>query len=117
MKLREGAGVNIVDANCVGRHEIRIKFDDGHVDNVDFGPFLCLSRQPVVRKYLDAAKFKKFTIRDGNLVWGDYDMCFPIEDLYEGDIVGDRELRALHAVAESQAGYGKKCRSHGSHGK
>jgi len=39
----------------------------------------------------------------GNLVWGDYDMCFPIEDLYAGRLVGS----ALLAVAEAPYRYGK----------
>lgn len=29
---------------------------------------------------------KKFKIEFGDLVWGNYEMCFPIWDLYEGNI-------------------------------
>jgi hypothetical protein len=31
-------------------------------------------------------EFKKFKIIDGNLMWNDYEMIFPLEDLYEGKI-------------------------------
>ena len=32
------------------------------------------------------AKFKNYEIVDGNLNWNDYDLIFPIEDLYEGKL-------------------------------
>lgn len=39
-------------------------------------------------KYLDPKKFKKFTIENGNLVWGkNWDLIFPIELLYAGKVV------------------------------
>ena len=44
------------------------------------------SLHPSIRKYLDEARFKLFDIIDGNLNWNDYDMIFPVEDLYEGKI-------------------------------
>jgi len=36
--------------------------------------------------YLDESKFKEYKIIDGNLNWNDYDMIFPIEDLYQGRV-------------------------------
>jgi hypothetical protein len=33
---------------------------------------------------LDESKFKQFLILDGNLNWNDYDLIFPIADLYQG---------------------------------
>ena len=58
---------------------------------------------PEIRAYLDVEKFKAFSIHFGNLVWIDYTMCFPIEDLYFGRIgVRDKFQRM---VAEASPGY------------
>ena len=40
----------------------------------------------VIKKYLDETLFKQFKIVDGNLNWNDYDLIFPIYDLYQGKI-------------------------------
>ena len=40
----------------------------------------------MIKKYLNPDEFKKFTIEYGDLTWNDYDLCFPIADLYEGKI-------------------------------
>jgi hypothetical protein len=44
------------------------------------------SRPYKLRKYLDLDKFIKFKVIDGNLNWDDYDLIFPVADLYEGKI-------------------------------
>jgi len=53
---------------------------------VDFKPFLELSLHPSIKKYLEGKRFKEFKIVDGNLNWNDYDLIFPVEDLYAGHI-------------------------------
>jgi len=30
--------------------------------------------------------FKKFTLRDGDIDWNNYELCFPIEDIYQGTL-------------------------------
>lgn len=40
----------------------------------------------MTKKYMDKDKFKSFTIEYGDIVWNDYEMCFPIWDLHEGKI-------------------------------
>ncbi len=40
----------------------------------------------MTRKYLDQKLFQKYTIQYGDIIWNDYEMCFPIWDLYEGNI-------------------------------
>jgi hypothetical protein len=40
----------------------------------------------MTRKHLDETLFKKFNIEYGDIVWNDYEMCFPIWDLHEGQI-------------------------------
>ena len=54
---------------------------------VDIGQFIRLHPHPQYNKYLNEAEFEKFTIDDGNIVWGeDWDLVFPVEQLYSGVI-------------------------------
>ena len=42
---------------------------------------------PQYNKYLEWKNFKKATIENGNVVWGkNWDLIFPIEQLYNGEI-------------------------------
>lgn len=65
---------------------LRLTFKDGTVRLVDFEPFLRHTQHPAIREYLDLAKFKSYRLEHGDLLWGDYDLCFPIAALYEGKI-------------------------------
>jgi len=67
-------------------YKIKLIFSDGTEQIVDFGPFLEKSQHPSIRKYLELNRFKSFKVVDGNLNWNDYDLIFPIADLYEGRI-------------------------------
>jgi len=78
--------VEIQSAIYIGDYAIRVFFSDGINKLVDFKPFLESSLHPSIRKYLDEARFRIFQIVDGNLNWNDYDLIFPIEDLYEGKL-------------------------------
>jgi hypothetical protein len=78
--------VDIKSSRYIGDFAIRIYFSDGVSKLVDFKPFLESSLHPSIRKFLDESKFKEYKIVDGNLNWNDYDMIFPIEDLYQGRI-------------------------------
>lgn len=86
MKLPEGAFIEIKSAEQVQEHALRLTFSDGAEQIVDFGPFLRASQNPLISAYLNPAQFARFSIKDGDLIWGDYDLCFPIADLYEGRI-------------------------------
>ncbi|MFQ5675390.1 MAG: DUF2442 domain-containing protein [bacterium] len=86
MKLREDAIIEITQADHLSDYRIRLKFSDCHEQTIDFEPFLRRSRHPEIRKYLDPELFKQFKIEYGDLIWNDYDLCFPIADLYEGRI-------------------------------
>lgn len=76
--------IEIISAKYIGDYVIRLFFSDGFNRIVDLKPFLESSSHPSIRKYLDEIKFKEFEIIDGNLNWNDYDMIFPLEDLYKG---------------------------------
>ena len=78
--------IQIKSACYIGDFAIRVSFSDGFNRLVDFKPFLETSLHPSIRTYLDEAKFKNYKIVDGNLNWNDYDLIFPIEDLYEGKL-------------------------------
>jgi len=78
--------IQVKSAKYIGDFAIRILFNDGNKKLVDFKPFLENSLHPSIRKYLDETKFIDFRIVDGNLNWNDYDMIFPIEDVYNGII-------------------------------
>ena len=78
--------MKIISAKHIYNYKIEIKFSDGNLQIIDFQEFLESSYQPAIRKYLDIYNFKQFKIIEGNLNWNDYDMIFPISDLYEGHI-------------------------------
>lgn len=78
--------IEIKSANYIGDFAIRLVFSDGIMRLVDFRPFLEGSLHPSIRKYLDESRFKVFEIVDGNLNWNNYDLIFPLEDLYLGKI-------------------------------
>ena len=65
---------------------IKLLFNNAMTIVVDFEEFLKNSHHPEIKKYLDLELFKQFAIVNGNLNWNDYDLIFPIEDLYTGNI-------------------------------
>ncbi len=86
--------INIVTAESAGDYRLRLEFDDGSQQVVDFKPFLMKALHPDVRAYLDPDRFASFRIEFGELVWGDYELCFPIADLYRNRIEGATQLDA-----------------------
>lgn len=78
--------INVVSATLVGPYRLQLVFDDGIVKEVDFGPFLSRARHPEIRAFLDVARFGTFHIEHGELIWGDYELCFPVIDLYTNQI-------------------------------
>ncbi|MDD4928521.1 MAG: DUF2442 domain-containing protein [Gallionella sp.] len=86
------ATINITTAEQVGDYALRLSFDDGTVQTIDFKPFLSLSRHPGIRAYLEPERFAAHRIEYGELVWGDYDLCFPTADLYHNCLLRDVTL-------------------------
>jgi len=78
--------LKIDTAKYLSDFAIRLNFSDGANKVVDFKPFLLKSIHPSIKKYLDEERFSSFAIVDGNLNWNDYDLIFPIWDLYTGNI-------------------------------
>lgn len=78
--------LRIDSAKYLRDYAIRIQFNDGTEKLVDFKPFLSKSLHPSIKKYLDENKFSNFSLTDGNLNWNDYELIFPISELYNGKI-------------------------------
>ncbi len=78
--------ISIDTAKYIGDYAINIKFSDGVERNIDFSRFLKNAKNPMTQKYLDKKLFQAFTVEFGDLIWNDYEMCFPLWDLYEGNI-------------------------------
>ena len=78
--------IEIKSANYIGNFVIKIEFNDGVCKNVDFKTFLKQALHPSIKQYFDETKFHQFVIKDGNLNWNNYELIFPLEDLYNGKI-------------------------------
>ncbi|HUB27278.1 MAG TPA: hypothetical protein VL992_17775 [Tepidisphaeraceae bacterium] len=84
MTIPENAAIFVDRAEQVGELQLRLTFSDSTQRIIDFAAFLSASHNPLIRAYLDPAAFARFTVTDGDLIWDDYELCFPISDLYEG---------------------------------
>jgi len=84
MSLSENAVVFIQSAQHIGDFKVRVTFNDNTERVIDFEPFLRGSRNPLIQSYLDPTAFARFEVKDGDLIWDDYGLCFPIADLYDG---------------------------------
>jgi hypothetical protein len=80
--------LKVLSAKYVSDYIINVVFSDGSEKQVNFKSFLENAMNPSVRKYLNKKDFMKFDILDGNINWNDYDMIFPVWDLYVGKIAG-----------------------------
>lgn len=84
--IPDGKEIAVQDASYIGGYVLELKFNDQVRQKVDFYPFLAASRNLLIRRYLKSDEFLKFAITEGDLEWNDYDLCFPIADLYENKI-------------------------------
>ncbi len=78
--------ISIQKAEYIGEYKIHFHFSDGVERTIDFYNFLRNARNPMTRKYLDKKLFATFKIEYGDIQWNDFEMCFPIWDLHEGNI-------------------------------
>jgi hypothetical protein len=79
--------IKLVSATYFKEYKLNLVFADGVTQLVDFKPFLDSSNHLDVKKYLDLKKFKKFNFENNELMWGDFDLIFPIIDLYENNLL------------------------------
>ncbi|MBK8798336.1 DUF2442 domain-containing protein [Caldilinea sp.] len=78
--------VAIVNAELISSYTLRLYFEDGFTRDVDFEPFLTQAVHPQIRQFLAPERFQTFRVESGDLVWGDYDLCFAVADLYTGKL-------------------------------
>ena len=77
----------IIKAEDKGNLTVSLTFSDNTMQTVDIGDFIRRHPHPQYNKYLDPKKFSRFTLDNGNIVWGkNWDMIFPIENLYKATI-------------------------------
>jgi len=78
--------ISVEKVNQLSDFKLELEFNDNTRQVIDFYPFLSRSLNPQIRKYLLPEEFSKFEIDEGDLEWNDYDLCFPVADLYENRI-------------------------------
>lgn len=78
--------ISIIKAVYLEEYKIQFIFSDGMTRIIDFEGFLKNAKNPMAKKYLDKQSFINYSIEYGDIIWNDYEMCFPIWDLHEGSI-------------------------------
>ena len=78
--------ISISKANYVNDYKISLTFNDGKKITIDFEGFIKHSQHQDIKKYQDLILFKQFDIRYGDLEWNNYDLSFPIYDLYQNKL-------------------------------
>ena len=86
MKTSAPTYLEVTQAEYVSGYKVRVTFNDGTAQEFDFEPFLRKARNPDLTQYRQLRKFKNFRLHYGDLMWGDYEMIFPITDLHAGVI-------------------------------
>ena len=77
------ANIHIVKADYLDGYRLRITFNDGKTNDIDFAEIV-QNLKGYYSKYQKPSHFKKFKIDDGNVVWGnDWDLIFPVHELYK----------------------------------
>ena len=78
---------HIIKAENVGNLAVCLTFSDDTKQMVNVGDFIRRHPHPQYNKYLDPRKFNRFTLENGNIVWGkNWDLIFPIDQLYSGSL-------------------------------
>ncbi len=78
--------INIKKADYLNDYKISFEFNDGIKKTVDFENFIFSSAHPDIKKYQNKKLFQKFNLDYGEIEWNDYELVFPVYDLYKGRI-------------------------------
>ncbi|MGR3179672.1 MAG: DUF2442 domain-containing protein [Candidatus Anammoxibacter sp.] len=78
--------IEITDVQYQSGYTLKLTFNDGRKQVIDFEPFLRKSQHPEIQKYLDIKRFRQYTFEYGYFHWNNYDLSFSIDDLYDGQI-------------------------------
>lgn len=75
--------LSIIKADYVNGFKVLILFSDKKQRIMDFYPLLSKTLKGYYIKYLLPANFKKFTVSNGNISWGNSEeVIFPVSFLY-----------------------------------
>jgi len=74
--------ISITDAKYLDNYKIKLKFNDKKENIIDLSDFILNSKHPDIQKYKDEELLKKFQLDYGELHWNDWELAFPIYDLY-----------------------------------
>lgn len=73
--------IKLLKATYLRDYIFRFEFSNGKVFDTNFKPILY--HGTMYRKYLDITKFKKIhTEPNGDIQWGNWDLCFRIDAYY-----------------------------------
>jgi len=79
------SSLTITSIEPVRGHVLRFRFSDGHSNEVDFKPWMARLPTEEEQTYLKPTKFKKYSNHLGHaIMWGEYDIIFPLEAVYHG---------------------------------
>jgi hypothetical protein len=78
--------LKITKARYLCGYKVELAFNDKTARTINFEPFLRGSTNPEITQFRKANRFRKFRIVHGNLMWGDFEMLFPIADLHRGAV-------------------------------
>jgi len=82
--------IDLRRAEYLDRYRLQLHFGDGKTTTANFEPFLKNSAHPEIRKYLQKKLFRNFELKHGQLTWNDFDLVFPLAELYAGGDIGIR---------------------------
>ncbi|MFN0030860.1 MAG: DUF2442 domain-containing protein [Flavobacteriales bacterium] len=79
--------IEVTDAKYLHGYHLLIGFSNGAVRDVDFEDYLMGTDRGFYNRYRDLKNFRKFKIKNGNVVWGkNWDLIFTLESLYKGKL-------------------------------
>ena len=79
--------ISIDNVEYVDGLVLSLLFSDGSRQTIDFSDFFERHPHPQYNKYKKKSEFKKFWLRNGNLIWGKHaDLSFPLNALYFGNL-------------------------------
>ncbi len=79
-------GLSIKSIEHVRGYMLRFQFSDGHINEVDMKPWIASLPTKEEHAYLKPARFKQYRIHLGHaIMWGEYDIIFPLVAVYRGD--------------------------------
>lgn len=78
--------ISIVKTEYIADYRIKFIFSSETEKQIDFSVFLQQAHNPMIRQHIDLQLFKSYSIKYGDIIWNDYELCVPVWDLWNGRI-------------------------------